>query len=1551
MRFAQCDSREKSAMLAMVAGMVNKFVEAQPQSYWREAAMLSSVVTDNQYRHLVTSFANTIIRGTTDGTILDPELLTCFAFVLRYAPHTLSAETHMLGAVLKSLQTRLEKAQRQSEPEVQYQVTSIMSIVLDAMVDVKVSGIDRETLHEPLSQQLEGMAKHQNPRLAQAASYAYQALRGVPDNEGPFELFQRQSWNLIQILAKTAGAVSSMDPAKALDATSNAMEFLSLFKTVVNALQDLYESSHDLQQLVRNMAGLSSQKSWYWALRYSNVMISSGAFEMLQAFLQQINYHEQELLWCGVYAQLEQAWDAGDVDQKERIVAFLSSITPEKKAPARVCAWVSLIGGTLGQPSWRDATLQPRHRFRRWKNTSFESGIPFFSIERIRLEDDPSALLDAAWRNCRQAVIFDADSAISEYYARDDRLAIKRISGEHLDTNQCYINLSLVERSQGEDVSTPDQGPSRFTLFKSLQVGRADKAKNVNLTRLFDDRESSDGMTIRPRRILIRGRAGVGKSTLCKKIVYDFLHGQLWEGLFDRILWIPLRMLKDDANVEDLLCQTYLEYAFPIHERRRLTLALCDTVFEGTDQRTLLLLDGLDEISGSQTPRGRQLIEALGSLLNHRNAIVTSRPYATDGTGLARFDLELETIGFRPDQVETYITKTTRSKSTADAIREFIGSHQLVQGLVQIPIQLDALCYTWDGGFTRGGLETMTALYEAMEQKLWTKDILKLGIKDKYGTINEKQAWALRNRSQLERRIGDEMRYLEFLGFTGLYSNTIEFDQDYRDTILQRISSSGMVNDLSFIHKVDDYTLDKLSFLRTSNASNHKTGAYHFIHLTYQEFFAARHFIRHWISGKPLILLDPKSEKRNSTVWLQSEEFLRKEKYNTRYDIFWRFVTGLLWREGDENLSELFEKFGEEPHDLLGPMHLRLSMHCFSEVPPSDIDSHIEQFRAQMKRHCKQWSLFEFKLLHRVDLCREMEFPDDILSEMLQSEPDKLKVAILEGTWNKPQLSPCLLETMVSLMNDATASVEARVHVIHAFGEQSYLPEKILEILMSLVQNTNVSNYFRASAIYALGKRSVLPENALKVIVSQLTDTNVSVRTAAVFALVNHSLIPKSLLEVLESHLETNDHSIKASVISALGTQNPLPDSILKALISQLEDYDPEIKALTFHALKWQSLQPETVQNVLLPYLKDANLAIRSAAMGAIGSQMSIPERAFETLIAALKDADENTKNLVGGAVHRISTRTSLPTKVMHRLVYLSGDADATTRRNVVSILDGQPALPEHAIESLLCRLSDPVSNIREITEDTLSKQPLPGNTWKRLVSHSTGTDVSLRRSAISILGRRMPLTENILEDLVSQLEDTDGSVRQYALSALKIQSPLPDKILNALLHQMVKHAGNPSVRGYIIRVLGAQSALPERALEILASQSLNTNRSTSSDAFSALENQSFLPVKALEIIATYPKCDDTYFESHAGKLLWRHANSSTLPTLKKETLRLIYRMGPEYWTQEPVTYSVQDGNLFVQTSFEREVVPVLERKDEILRAFWDEAVAMGSPITEWYKW
>jgi uridine kinase len=61
---------------------------------------------------------------------------------------------------------------------------------------------------------------------------------------------------------------------------------------------------------------------------------------------------------------------------------------------------------------------------------------------------------------------------------------------------------------------------------------------------LFKPRKTRDGQTRQPSRILIRGRAGVGKTTLCKKIVHEFTHGTMWRDLFDRVLWVPLRNLK-----------------------------------------------------------------------------------------------------------------------------------------------------------------------------------------------------------------------------------------------------------------------------------------------------------------------------------------------------------------------------------------------------------------------------------------------------------------------------------------------------------------------------------------------------------------------------------------------------------------------------------------------------------------------------------------------------------------------------------------------------------------------------------------------------------------------------------------------------------------------------------------------------------------------------------------------------------------------------------------------------------------------------------------------
>ena len=105
-------------------------------------------------------------------------------------------------------------------------------------------------------------------------------------------------------------------------------------------------------------------------------------------------------------------------------------------------------------------------------------------------------------------------------------------------------------------------------------------------------------------------------------------------------------------------------------------------------------------------------------LLNQPNVIITSRPTAKLPVDLKKVDLQLETIGFYSDQVDTYLRKVFCDQAKVIEVQSFLQKYSLVQSLVWIPIQLDALCYTWDTVNEEDIPQTMTAVYQAIEQRL-----------------------------------------------------------------------------------------------------------------------------------------------------------------------------------------------------------------------------------------------------------------------------------------------------------------------------------------------------------------------------------------------------------------------------------------------------------------------------------------------------------------------------------------------------------------------------------------------------------------------------------------------------------------------------------------------------------------------------------------------------------------------------------------------------------------------------------------------------------------
>jgi hypothetical protein len=210
------------------------------------------------------AFVDAICTGKTDGNVLDLKLLKSFGYVLRRAS-SLPAETaNRLGSVLRSLAGQLKDAEDAAELEYQYHLVCTLSTVLDAMVDIKTSGLSRVALHEPLLKILRNLKGNQEPRLAQAASYAYEALRGVPDDEGPYQALWRYVSSVLQVTAKVGGAVGTMDPMKLIDATPDLMNLLAFIKTLVETTQEL-NMSNDVKNILKGMKSLSKTKGWYRA--------------------------------------------------------------------------------------------------------------------------------------------------------------------------------------------------------------------------------------------------------------------------------------------------------------------------------------------------------------------------------------------------------------------------------------------------------------------------------------------------------------------------------------------------------------------------------------------------------------------------------------------------------------------------------------------------------------------------------------------------------------------------------------------------------------------------------------------------------------------------------------------------------------------------------------------------------------------------------------------------------------------------------------------------------------------------------------------------------------------------------------------------------------------------------------------------------------------------------------------------------------------------------------------------------------------------------------
>ncbi|KAF9080469.1 hypothetical protein BGX23_002121 [Mortierella sp. AD031] len=314
-------------------------------------------------------------------------------------------------------------------------------------------------------------------------------------------------------------------------------------------------------------------------------------------------------------------------------------------------------------------------------------------------------------------------SALKTHYSPN--LKILRISGEDLDIDTCFVNLAIVEAPAQREKEKQElkELAAAFHRIPSSEVVRGSNIESsIRLEQLFETHKLRDGKEGIPQRILVQGRAGIGKTTLCKKIVHLHQSG-LWTDRFEAVLWLPLRRLRGSTcrTLESLLREKVFTAQLD-REQEELARTLAIRADEG---KVLFILDGLDEIVTDVQSEDSSTKALLKGLLDQKHVVITSRPSGLDASLLQSIDQELETIGFSQQDVKEFIGRVL-TPGPARTVQDFIQQTPLIQGLVNIPVQLDVMCFCWESLPQDGSQITITWLYQLMSRKLWCKDALRL---------------------------------------------------------------------------------------------------------------------------------------------------------------------------------------------------------------------------------------------------------------------------------------------------------------------------------------------------------------------------------------------------------------------------------------------------------------------------------------------------------------------------------------------------------------------------------------------------------------------------------------------------------------------------------------------------------------------------------------------------------------------------------------------------------------------------------------------------------
>ena len=163
-------------------------------------------------------------------------------------------------------------------------------------------------------------------------------------------------------------------------------------------------------------------------------------------------------------------------------------------------------------------------------------------------------------------------------------------------------------------------------------------------------------------KIVVDGPPGIGKTTLCRKLLNMWSNGVL-DYQYDLVLFCPLRdsQVAKAKELNDLLRSIY---------RSNKVEKVVEWISDNEGKGVLIIFDGWDELSDKL--RVSSLVASIirNEMLAYCSVIVTSRSYASASlSALPSINKRIQVIGFSVEEISTVVIKTLQKDSTlADSL-------------------------------------------------------------------------------------------------------------------------------------------------------------------------------------------------------------------------------------------------------------------------------------------------------------------------------------------------------------------------------------------------------------------------------------------------------------------------------------------------------------------------------------------------------------------------------------------------------------------------------------------------------------------------------------------------------------------------------------------------------------------------------------------------------------------------------------------------------------------------------------------------------------------